>query len=390
MQEPARMVYDHIQSWLDEELNEQSATKIAAWPKEQLRAFAKQWPEPPTSAINSEIQPLEPGVLRPITALSGPAAHRHQTIARLLLYAPAVVLPGNDLLQEWHGDEVPEEEMRKRIREQIAWLAKARPLVERGDVVFSYRHPDDAWASIIDGMDADGGSRFRLLDDLTREDWSKEGWQWPGGGLSDDVSGFNRAVAAVMGTSLELAGNGVGQPLSLDKVEEIAIGHVLRGRRVGDARMTTLERLGEFEVPDFDSDFNTLLSLRESDEWEAWRSALKEGVDLVHGIPYTENGAVEARGVLTDHLKTSLFRLDRATKRSTALGSARTGSKGFVLSGLSSVVGVAATGDPAGLLAGAVQAIGDPAWDYVRAKLAQRGSYAVLDTVIAFNNLARR
>lgn len=386
MQQSARSVYQYIESWLGEELGETTAQAASNWPPEHLVEFAKQWPDTSGPDLDAEIAPVTDGSLRPITALSGPSLMRHETVLQLLLYAPALLIPEDDLLQDWYVEDILDEDARSFLRRKITWLSKIRPLVEEGAIVFSRRQPNDGWSALIDGLDATTENRFRLLDSMTRADWEREGWFWPPAS-AEEFMGFNRAVSAVMGTSLELATRGAGQALALDRVEQISFRHVLSGKRVTDERVTTLQRLAQFKVPTFNQNLDLLLSLRRSDDWERWRTTLSEGVALVSDIRDIEGGARQATAILTDHLKTSLFNLNNATARSPALTAARSGAKGFTLSGLTAVAGFASTGDPAGLLLGAVPVVGDLAWDYINALLRRRKSYALLDTVIAFANL---
>lgn len=386
MQRSAEEVYEYIRSWLGGDLNDVSARAASKWPRDQLVEFGEQWPEVAGADLNSEIASLGDGSLRPITALSGPSEFRHQTLLSLLLYAPALVVPADDLLPDWYSGAVVDADARRFLMDKIAWLGKILPLVKDGSLVFSQRQPNDELSALINGFGADVEKRFRFLDDMSRGDWEREGWLWPPAS-DEEFKGFNRAVALSMGTSLELASRGAGQALALETVEEIAFKHVLAGKHITDDRVSTLKRLGEFEVPDFSSDTRLLLSLRGSDEWESWRAALRDGVALVSEIPDSADGAKQASAVLTDHLKKSLFNMNKTTRASPALNAARTGSKGFAVSGIAAATGVAVTGDPSGLLAGAVSGVADAGWEYVQGLFRRRKSYAVLDTVIAFTNL---
>ncbi len=188
-----------------------------------------------------------------------------------------------------------------------------------------------------------------------------------------------------MGTSLELVSRGAGQALSLEPVESIAFDRVLNGRKIGDGRLTALERIGEFEVPDFSFKLEDLIALRNSDDWEEWREALRAGIDMVTNIPADPAGAKEATAILTDHLGHRLLKIDKTSKTSRALSAMKSGSKGFAITGIGAVSATVATGDLSALVAAGPAAIADPVAEYISALVKRRKNRAVLDVLLEFH-----
>lgn len=389
MQPSVQAVYDHVAAWSGETLTEATASRLASWPWEHLAEFADQWPTPEGRDLDCEIEPVHLGRLRAVTSLGGgQAAARRQKLASLLLYAPEIVTPADDLVQGWYisGDD-DTNRARQELQDQLAWLAKIRPLVESGEITFSRRLPGDEWAAFFDNLNPDVQRRFRLLDDMSRTDWEKGGWDWPRAISDEELFWVNRSVAIQLGTSLELVARGAGQAFSLEPVEEIAFARVLGGKRLTDGRVTTLERLGDFALPDFQTDFSTLLALRRSDTWERWREALRVGVTVATDVPDTEDGAREASKILLDHVATQLLEIDGEARKSKVLTAARRGTKGFVVSGLGAVSSAVVTGDPASLVAGVAPAIADPAAEYLAQLFPRRKNRAVLDVLMALHNV---
>lgn len=389
MQRSTQAVYEHISAWSGEALSERNATKIAVWPWEHLTEFANGWPSADGADLDSEIEPVYLGRLRAVTSLGGgqPGARRRQ-LADLLLYAPEIVTPADDLAQDWYseGDE-DTTAARAQLRAQLVWLAKIRPLVETGEITFSRRLPGDEWAAFIDGLNANIEQRFRMLDDMSRKDWEAGGWNWPADISDDDLLWVNRSVGVQMGTSLDLVARGAGQALSLQTVEEIAFARVLSGRQLTDGRVATLERLGDFELPDFEAKFSTLLALRSSDAWERWREAVRIGVTVATDVPDTEEGAREASKILLDHVATQLLEVNSDASKSKALTALRRGTKGFVVTALGAASSAVVAGDPSALIAGVAPAIADPGGEYLAQLFPRRKNRAVLDVLLAIHDV---
>ncbi|MEI2270242.1 hypothetical protein OHB93_13055 [Microbacterium sp. No. 7] len=386
MQSSARAVYDYVEEWLGEDLTVTNAQLVSSWPWEHLVLLAEQWPTPSGADLDLQIPPVVPGELRPVTAIRAPGAMRRRTVSSLLLYAPAIVVPADDLVQDWYVDGVRDDEARSALRAKLEWLARIRGLLEGGTIVYSRRLPGDEWISLIDGLNPDLQARFRVFDDMSWSDWNDAGWSWPQVS-PEEMLGINRAVGSVMGTSLELVSRGAGQALSLEPVESIAFDRVLNGRKIGDGRLTALERIGEFEVPDFSLKVEDLMALRNSDDWEDWREALRAGIDMVTNIPADPAGAKEATAILTDHLGRRLFKIDKTSKTSRALSAMRSGSKGFAITGIGAVSATVATGDPTALVAAGPAAIADPVAEYISALVKRRKNRAVLDVLLEFHHM---
>ncbi len=389
MQRSAQALYDHISAWSDERHSEETASKIAEWPWEHLVEFADAWPSPDGADLDSEIEPVYLGRLRAVTSLGGgePVARRRQ-LATLLLYAPEIVTPADDLFQGWYiaGDK-DTIEARIELRAQLSWLAKIRPLVETGEITFSRRLPGDEWAAFIGGLDPNVEQRFRALDDMSRKDWEAGGWHWPADISDEELLWVNRSVGIQMGTSLELVARGAGQALSLDPVEKTAFARIIGGKQLTDGRVTTLERLGDFALPDFEADLSTLLALRRSDAWEGWREAVRVGVTVATDVPDTDEGAREASKILFDHVATQLLEVNGEATKSKALAAIRRGTKGFIVTGLGAASSAVANGDPSALLAGVAPAIAEPGAEYLAQLFPRRKNRAVLDVLLAIHDV---
>lgn len=386
MQPSADAVYRYIGQWLGDDLETSNADTASTWPWRHLDAFAEQWPVPSGQDLDAEIPAAAPGELRPVTSLKGRGALRRRTIAGLLLYAPAIVMPADELVQDWHEPGDRDEHARVLLREKLSWLARIRPLVANGTILFSRRLPGDEWSSLIDGLNPALEPRFRALDDMSWDDWNAAGWEWPEM-TSDEMAGINRAVSSVMGTSLELVARGAGQPLALDTVESIAFEHALIGRRLVDGRMTALQRLDKFQVPDFSGSFEQIVALRDSDEWERWREAMRTGIELVTEIPDDQDSAREASAILKDHLAKQLLEIDRASRSSTALSALRSGSKGMAVTALGAASVTALTGDPVAMGSAVLPLVADPVGEYLESKRRRRKHKAVIDVLLEFHSL---
>lgn len=391
MQSSVSNIFDFLDLWLDGELNPDGALRAAEWPKDHLLEFSRQWPDPDGAALEAELRDLSPGELRPIVPLSGGAIGvRAQTLLELLLYAPSVVVPADDLRASWSDERPIDEAARSDLREQIEWLAVLRPFVESGAVEFVRSHVGDELASVFDGIgDERTNHRLRLIDDMTISDWSDGGWNWPEGVEQDDIFGINRAVSLLLGTSLVLATEQKGQFTALDKVSEIAMRRAIGGRRVKDGRVSVLQRLGDFDLPRFVEQPDLLFNLRSDDAFEGWRAALQSALAVVGEIPDTHEGRKEAGGVLADVLQSQLFNVKKATATSTVISAAVRGSKTLAIGGIGAAIGTAMTQDPSGLIGTAASGAADVGWDYVDQIFKRRASYAVLDMTIAFTDLAR-
>lgn len=391
MQPSVRTLFNYLDSWLDGDLTEERAKQVQNWPFYQLQQFGAQWPEPDGDALEHELRSLSPGELRPIAPLTGgPLTSRGQQLLSMLLYAPTVVVPADDLWASWFDERPMDREARHELFLQLKWLGTLRPFIESGAIEFSRSHFGDELASMFDGVsNARTEGRLRLVDDMTREDWAAGGWTWPQEVGNNEIAGINRAVSLILGTSLVLARDQRGQFMALDRVSEIAMTRVLTGRPVQDGRLTTLQRLGQFDLPSFMGDPGLLLRLREDDAFERWREALSSGMAVIGDIEDKPEGRMEATAILADSLQTQLFNLRKAAGESPTMSAARNGSKSFVVGGIGAAVGTAITHDVSGLAGSIVSSAADMGWQYINELRKRRSSYAVLDMTIAFTDLAR-
>ncbi|WP_416264393.1 hypothetical protein ACNANV_00505 [Curtobacterium flaccumfaciens pv. flaccumfaciens] len=391
MQSAVTDVFDFLDLWLDGELNPDGARRAAEWPADHLLAFGRQWPDPDGAALEAELRILSPGELRPIVPLTGGSiSSRAQTLLELLLYAPTVVVPADDLRASWSDERPLNETARSDLRQQLEWLAVLRPFVESGAVEFVRSHAGDELASLFDGVgDERTNHRLRLIDDMTISDWRAGGWNWPDKVTPDEIFGINRAVSLLLGTSLVLAAEQKGQFTALDKVGEIAMNRAIGGRRVEDGRVSILQRLGDFDLPRFAEQPDLLYRLRGDDAFEEWRAALQSGLAVIGEIPDTPEGRKEAGGVLADVLQSKLFNVKKATTTSTVVTAAVRGSRNLAIGGIGAAIGTALTQDPSGVVGAAASGVADIGWEYVDLIAKRRASYAVLDMTIAFTDLAR-
>jgi hypothetical protein len=148
--------------------------------------------------------------------------------------------------------------------------------------------------------------------------------------------------------------------------------------------MSTLARL---PVPDFSNDPKLLVMLRNNDDkFNAWRETL--GAALSHITELPESADLhEASAIVKTELQSALSGVDRATRQSPALSSARQGVVQFGLSAVGAVSAGVVTGNPvAGLIGGASTQLVQAAVNYVKAVRANRADRLVLSLAASFDS----
>lgn len=370
------VLYQWLDYWSDGDL-EGLAHRLREAHSKHVIASIEAWPvvEPPLSAVPS-------GTLRPI--VGDVVGHDRMLNAgmRLLLFTNEIVV-GRSLLCVEDLLEMPPEEARAELADQVAALSIIRPLVQDGSIQFTQgkdyaigRHPSRLLTF------------FDLMDRVPLDQWDPFEF--------DPEHEFTREqYSAILGSTVVAVERGKGTPLALTRNEELAFEAAFSGHSV-DARPVGLKKLAALRLPDYSTDARGLVALRSNSAALAeFRSALADAMTAVSSIPETADAVREAEGIFSDVLSS---RLDHVRRESTEsiiqktvgpIGVKRLAfaSIGF-LSGFAgaTIAGVAPIAPAIGA-AGSVAMSGiDVAQEAVRAAKARRESRAVWEVVTSFRS----
>ena len=199
----------------------------------------------------------------------------------------------------------------------VAWIASVRPLVEQGALLFSAgADVEESGAIVLDAINERIFESTLGIGSKARDYWR-----------------INVARSALpIAMQLEAARLDRGTPIALNRFEDGFLRLLLEGYPLADRRVSAMSTLARLELPAFDSDPALAISVRGSDAFSDFRSALQSSLLLVEQMPAGEWG--RATDIVGREMKGALGRLEKAARSSPALAAVQTGVRGLTFMGV--------------------------------------------------------
>ncbi len=396
--------YHAIWQFWGEQLSEDLVERIRGAPPEHRHAF---WDFLKEEYGGEQMLPELPlGELRP-AIIPGPVDesaffryHRTTDIAleaarrglNVLLYAHQIVL--SDQITGLVSD---------RGSEGARWLLKLKPLADAGIVhftpppyVYFRQHTDDVKPDDADleeflahrrdelssHLRGAGGAQVAFYEDLNRYD------PRPNAAIHQmlrmafqDMANFDR---------LPLGDTSHAHRLFSNAFEEALFDHAIGRAHVSvDGRQAHLRKLLNIVVPEFDLDVKTLAAVHGNEPvFAEWRHLLASSLEKV-SIHEASDGddLAAARAIVATELEPVTKEMEAMTKKSPALRSLQTGTRGFAVSALAASAAVAAGGTLASALTSAgVTKLLESVFTYLQERRNAAAGRAVLDLALTFRS----
>lgn len=296
------------------------------------------------------------------------------TALRLLLYVDEVVVesdvidPFMDLREEIEID-------RPAIRDALTRLALIRPLVLVGAIRFAGR-----WRSLYGGR-AVGYSM--AMGEVPESEW--------GTATEDEFLKVRHELPYLLASSLLLVEEEKATPLARSRAEQVALEALFNDHQI-DGRLSLLNTLARFPVPNFGGDPAILVNLRSrSDAFADWRVHLGNALSVITDLPESPRAIAEAQGVLSSELTRQLAKVKAEVEGSSALRAVSDGVKRLGFAGIGTATGavVANTMGPSivGPLAAAATAhSAHTISDYLRERQSRGAAKAIWDVALTFTD----
>jgi hypothetical protein len=181
------------------------------------------------------------------------------------------------------------------------------------------------------------------------------------------------------------------QPLVRSRAESTVLQAMfeLTATEMPDLRRIHLQKLASMTIPTLEIKVNELVAVRRhSEDFARWRTALSTALAQVQQLKEEdETWASQASAIVNSELEVVREQVQAEVERSPALASMRSGTAGFALAGLGSLVGSTVGGTrvlPALVGAGSAKIVETTA-NYVRSLRKRRRGRALLDLALTFS-----
>jgi hypothetical protein len=381
-------LYNHIETWWDRELNVELADTISGAPDYQIVAFSESFAEQdvPFPDRMTETETIPAGSLRPMVALPGlgrltPPVDNVPMALRLLLYVQEVVLEIDFLHILFHFAAVADvtTESRSELRRTLLALAAIRPLVLRGVIHVTHvlsraRHPSQSGRA---REAAENPEMMELARQLAGIPSGVEVSPW-------ELTEVLLEHFGVLYFACSLATRHLATPLALSETDSRVLSAAL-SRQIQDGRFATVSHLARLPVPEFESDAELLVRLRNDEAcFGEWRQKLSGALTAIDSLPDSAD-MNEAADIIRSELESATARINRSVSRSPALTAAKGGWRRIGVGAIGAATTGLITGNPYVALAGlGASQLADTALAYLSELSQRRSDRLILDVIASF------
>jgi hypothetical protein len=376
--------YQVFQEWWGEPIDAQMILRATNAPRSQIIEFlhfARGYKP-------GEIPALQPGLLRPLvlynsfydkTYPTGPLG----TAINLLLYA-------HEAIVEFSFGH-PSKPERRAFEQVLRRLLDVKPLADLGVLKFlrvepsRAHHPSRTDQHYVDVQDKDVPENAweRFTSSIDKLDVLRDGF---------DYESAVFYLRCFTGAALNLATRWPSrlQLLARSDAEQVLLEVAANraGRSFIDLRRMQLTKIAGLAVPNYSLEIPGLVAIRQNEEaFAVWRSTLSSALDQVCQLPdSTEDWVREARGIVSAEMAPVRETLEKTTRRSPAMTSAKTGIRSLAFSAFGAAAGALAGDSFTAAIAGAAAGqAGELLVQYLAAAKERRQARAVLDLMLTFS-----